>query len=294
MSKESFPSISCRIHDDRLTLIAPRKKLTQEICDKLRRYEESKRENRELRDEQIWTLLFTYGFVAGPESRQALSDLAKVLTEGECAWAPDRKAWLAMLPVPLRKGIRGDSEGNTEIDLILGDIAARDRTQSGIEFKPNGNPSWVCMVEAKWLSDIACQTTHDLHRTQLIRVIENALTFQTINGQARYPDQAHVTLLTPGAFRHDGEPSGSRFYYYKYNEYKQYPYLVLTDLGRSAIEMRRDFTDWSYPEDLISHLERLRLHWVTYEELFKRMPDTEFKMEFKEFIANNANGVISV
>jgi len=294
MNQEGLPNISYLIQDDRLFLIAPRKKLTQEICDKLRRYETSQRGNKELHDEQIWTLLFTYGFVAVPESPQALSDLARVLTEGECVWTPNRKAWLEMLPVPPRKGIHGDSEGNTKIDLILGDIAVRDRTQSGIEFKPNGSPSWVCMVEAKWLSDIACQTTHDLHRTQLIRLIENALTFQTVNGQPRYPDQIHVTLLTPATFRHDGEPSGSRFYYYKYNEYKQYPYLVLTDLGRAAIEMRQDFAGWSTPEDLMSHLEKLRLHWVTYEEVFKRMPESEFKIQFKEFIANNAHGVISV
>ena len=294
MSTKHFPNISCLIQDDRLFLIAPQKKLTQEICDRLRRYEGSNRGNRELHDEHIWTLLFTYGFVAGPESRQSLSDLAKVLTEGECAWAPDHGVRLEMLPMFPRKGIQGDSEGNTEIDLILGDITSRNRARSGVEFRPNGSPSWVCMVEAKWLSDIACRTTHDLHWNQLIRVIENALTFQTANGQTRCPDQVHVTLLTPATFRHDGEPSGSRFYYYKYNEYKQYPYLVLTDLGRAAIEMHQDFTGWSTPEDLMSHLEKLRLHWVTYEELFKTMPDSEFKVQLKEFIAGNAHGVISV
>jgi len=294
MSKKHFPNISNLIQDDRLFLIAPRKKPTQEICDRLRRYEGSSRENKELHDEQIWTLLFTYGFVAGPGSLQSLSDLAKVLTEGECAWAPDHEARLEMLPVSPRKGVQGGSGGDTEIDLILGDIASRDRTQSGVAFKPNGSPSWVCMVEAKWLSDIACRTTQDLHWNQLIRVIENALTFQTANGQTRCPDQVHVTLLTPGTFRHDGEPSGSRFYFYKYNEYKQYPYLVLTDLGRAAIEMRQDFAGGSTPEDLMSHLDKLRLHWVTYDELFERMPDSEFKAQLKEFIASNAHGVISV
>ena len=119
MSKDSFPNISSLIQDNRLTLIAPRKKLTQEICDKLRRYETSQRGNKELHDEQIWTLLFTYGFVASPESPQALSDLSKALTEGECVWTPDCRAWVEMLPVPPRKGIQGDSEGNTEIDLVL-------------------------------------------------------------------------------------------------------------------------------------------------------------------------------
>jgi hypothetical protein len=294
MSKVGFPHISYLIQNDRLFLIAPRKKLTQEICVRLRRYEGSNRDNRGLHDEQIWTLLFTYGFVAGPGSLQSLADLAKVLTEGECAWAPEHEARLEMLPMFPRKRIQGDSEDNTEIELILGDIASRNKTRSSITFKPNESPSWVCLVEAKWLSDIACRTTHDLHWNRLIRVIENALTFKTANGQTRYPDQAHVTLLTPGTFRHDGEPSGSRFYYYKYNEYKQYPYLVLTDLGRATIEMRQDFVGWSTPEDLMSHLDKLRLHWVTYEELFKRMPDSEFKVQLKEFIASNADGVISV
>jgi hypothetical protein len=194
----------------------------------------------------------------------------------------------------MRKGFRGDSQIKSDIDLILGDITSRKTTPSGIASNPNGNPSWVCMVEAKWLSDIACPTSHDLHWNQLIRVIETALTFQNAKGQTRYPDQVHVTLLTPGTFRHDGEPSGSRFYYYKYNEYKQYPYLVLTDLGRVAIGMQQGFIGWSTPEDLVSHLDKLRLHWVTYEELFKRMPDSEFKVQLKEFIASNAHGVISV
>jgi hypothetical protein len=294
MSKESFPQISHLIQDDRLFLIAPRKKLTQEVCDRLRKYEGSSRENRGLYDEQIWTLLFTYGFVAGSGSLQSLSDLAKVLTEGEGAWAPDHEARLEMLPVSPRRGILRDSEGNTEIDLILGDIAGRNRTPLSFAFKSNGTPSWICMVEAKWLSDIACRTSHDLHWNQLIRVIETALSFQTSKGQTRYPDQVHVTLLTPGTFRHDGEPSGSRFYYYKYNEYKQYPYLVLTDLGRAAIQIHQGFAGWSTPEDLMSHLDKLRLHWVTYEELFERMPDSEFKVQLKEFIASNAHGVISV
>jgi len=294
MIKRHLPDISDLIQDERLFLIAPRKKSTQEICNRLRRYEGSSRENRELHDEQIWTLLFTYGFIAGPGSLQSLSDLAKVLTEGECTWAPDHEARLEMLPSSMRNGIQVDVQGNTEIDLILGDIGNRNRNSSGIAFKPNGNPSWVCMVEAKWLSDIACRTTQDLHWNQLIRVIEQALTFQSANGQTRCPDQVHVTLLTPATFRHDGEPSGSRFYYYKYNEYKQYPYLVLTDLGRAAIEMRQDFAGWSTPEDLMSHLDKLRLHWVTYEELFERMPDSEFKVQLKEFIASNASGVISV
>jgi len=294
MNKESFTHISYLIQDDRLLLIAPRRKLTQEICGRLRRYEGSNRENTGLQDEQIWTLLFTYGFVAGAGSLQSLSDLAKVLTEGECAWAPDHEVRLEMLPASPRRALQGDSKGNTEIDLILGDITDRNRVPSGISFNPNGSPSWVCMVEAKWLSDIACRTTDDLHWNQLIRVIETALAFQTTKGQTRYPDQVHVTLLTPGTFRHDGEPSGSRFYYYKYNEYKQYPYLVLTDLGRAAIEMRQGLVGWSTPEDLMSHLDKLRLHWVTYEELFKRMPDSEFKVRLKEFIASNASGVISV
>jgi hypothetical protein len=58
--------------------------------------------------------------------------------------------------------------------------------------------------------------------------------------------------------------------------------------------MRQDFAGWSTPEDLMSHLDKLRLHWVTYEELFERMPDSEFKVQLKEFIASNASGVISV
>ena len=72
--------------------------------------------------------------------------------------------------------------------------------------------SWVCFCEMKWYSDISGKVTHDIHRNQLARVIENAIAF------ASAPlDRAHVALVTPASFR----ASRSRLYGYKFEEYER-------------------------------------------------------------------------
>jgi hypothetical protein len=280
------------IVDSRLSLISRRPELTNEILAKLSNHE-GKKPSIPLKDEQIWTLLFTYGFVALPsEPDEGLAVLGQVITEGQCAWTPGRVAWLEMLPIPARKGKSGDSESNTELDLTAGDIGTRQNTKSGIEFKPIGNPTWICMVEAKWLSDIACHTEHDFRRNQLARIIETALAFQNQDSSPAFPSQVHVTLLTPDIFRCDGKGSGSRFYFYKFREYFDKGELIIKDINLSPVEKRNQPGEWEYP-DLSARLSCLHLHWVTYEALFKAIPGSEFKDKLETFIDQYSGGVIS-
>ena len=202
------------IVQDRLQLVAPRKKLTDKVLARLAQYEAGKQEER-LDDEQVWTLLFTYGFVApGGDPQEGIVVLAETLIEGPLVNRGGLHAWLEMLPLPPRQGKEGQSESNSEIDLVVGNQSVRNDTTSGIQFEPNGQSNWICMVEAKWASDIAYRTTHDLCRNQLARVIETALTFQNRARTPWLPDHVHVTLLTPRRFKY--ESVGSRLYFYKF------------------------------------------------------------------------------
>ncbi len=277
-------------------LIAPREGLADQILERLGKYEEEPQQKRQgLHDEQVWTLLFTYGFVApNVPAEKGFAALSKVLTEGQCNWLPARHVWLEMLPIPPRQGKLGASERNTEIDLVLGDQEIRNGTESGIQFRPVARPSWICMAEAKWLSDVAIRTEHDLQRNQFVRVIETVLTFQNPSFDPPFPDEAHVTLLTPAMFGSHGDGSGSRLYFYKFREYSQQPETILKDLDRSRIERRADSDDWRYPRDLPSRLSALRLHWVTFEALYAAMPDSPFKRNLANFIQEHSRGVISV
>jgi hypothetical protein len=280
----------------KLYLIAPRENFAHEILDRLRKHEEGVELGRQgFPDEQLWTVLFTYGFVApNAPVEKGFAALSTVLTEGQCRWIPARHAWLEMLPMPPREGNHGESEIHTEVDLVVGDQEIRNGAKSVVHFKPTATPSWICMVEAKWLSDIACKTEYDSQRNQLVRLIETALTFQNPSFDPPFPDQVHVTLLTPAVFKHHWDGSGSRLYFYKFREYSEQPEVILRDIEGAKIEKRADSPDWKYPEDLASRLSRLRLHWVTYEALFNAMPDSTFRRRFTTFIKETSPGVISV
>lgn len=275
-----------------LAKIAPRTKLTQKVLQRLRDYEDSSHVLG-FYDEQVWTLLFTYGFVAD-RSEAGYCALASVMTCDQEHLARD--VWLEMLPLPCRQGVSGESEGNSEIDLVMGDIAKRQDTVSGVGYRaPESEAGWVCLVEAKWLSDISHMTTHDWERNQLTRVIETALTFQ---GGGTAPDRVHVALLTPSVFKSDRGKSGSRFYAYKWHEYTNEDDVanittIRHDIERSQIECRASTPEWSYP-DLDQRLSRLSLHWITYEDLLVAMPDSEFKQSLLQFIAREPKPLLQL
>ncbi len=136
----------------------------------------------EVHDEKLWTWLLACGYAAGgPRGVLRLAGGLTGLDSGD-----DQHAiWFEVQPPSPRRG-----EGNTHLDLALGDLALREGTDGGIQPAPGA--SWVCFWEMKWYSDLSTKVTHDLHRNQLAHVIENAVAF------ASAPlDQVHVVLVTP-------------------------------------------------------------------------------------------------
>jgi hypothetical protein len=280
---------------DRLYTIFPRQELANQVVARLSNYELT-RPLSGLHDEQVWTLLFAYGFIAGDvEEGRAL--LANQLIEGTVPVSPFR-VWLEMLPLPPRQGNRGLSERNSNIDLIAGHQRIRGETAAGVEYeKPESGLGWVCMTEAKWLYDIAGKTTHDFHRNQLARVIETALTFQRPGYPPSYPDAVHVTLLTPARFKPPtGSDTGSRLYFYTFNEY-QHPTdglqvsRILADIDSAEVAHRIDNDGWLYPV-IRERMRSLSLHWVTYEQLLRSMPDSRFKWELADLLVREPRKVL--
>src|SRR5690606_8906762 len=156
----------------------------------------------------------------------------------------------------------GANEGNSEIDLIIGDVGMRGSQISGVSYlPPTDRNGWVCLVEAKYLSDIASKTTYDPARNQMARVIETALTFQSAESSGcKYPDDVHFTLLTPHKFKSvNSFNSGSRLYAYKFREYQGNPQALLEDIEMAAVTKRTQ-RDWVYP-DLKERVKKLSLHW---------------------------------
>ncbi len=169
--------------------------------------------------------------------------------------------WFESKPLPPRKG-----EGNTVLDFSFGDIKGRGKTKSGIEYDERED-SWVCFVEGKLFSDCSTRVRKDPLRNQLIRIIENLLCFQS---KGEFPDELYFTLLTPRLFK---ENRRSKLYCYKMLEYwdeesdavrKE---NILRDIGLCRNE-RRDQPSWRYP-DIEGRLDRLKIRWVTYEEILE-------------------------
>ena len=151
-------------------------------------------------DEQVWTFLIMSWYADGGIDR--IKKLARILTcNDNLVVSDDDKIWLEALPLPPRI-----KEGNTNLDMAMGRIEKRilgkdhphlANNGNGIQY--SGDKGFVCFCEMKWYSDIDKEVTHDRHRNQLIRVIENALAFR--NNQGESPDQLYVTLVTPEIFK---------------------------------------------------------------------------------------------
>lgn len=290
--------------DQAIDDIAPRQALTrQTVCrfkeylkvkdDRCTGYKKKLKKRRfptPLIDEQIWTFLVAYGY------RQNPALLFEKLTGMTHPDPTACRAWLEMLPMPSRRGGGGQSsEGNSNIDLIAGSIARRGETESGVQYWPVGP---VCLLEAKWKSDIAGYTSHDPHRNQLARVIETAVTLQyhaadkngLKNDSTEFgamPNDVYVTLLTPATFKASAF-SWSRFYAYKFHEYDEHREALLSDIQRQdEFGVKKRTTEgWKYPEkEIRSRLEKVQLRWVTYEDLLAAMPDTEFRSAMAAFVA---------
>ena len=177
------------------------------LPERIRPYEAEHASPELFKDEQVWTFLAACGYaIAGAEG---IEKLTKILTGLDLTQPKDAKIWMEVLPFPPRK-----REGNTNLDLALGTIKCRDETTGGIKLGSQ-SPSWICFCEMKWYSDISTSTTHDIHRNQLARVVENALYF---NDGDRLSDCVYVALVTPKAFKN--REVNSRLYQYKFEEYE--------------------------------------------------------------------------
>jgi len=219
---------------------------------------QEKVQNPTFADEQIWTFLMACGYALSGEA--GLRELSKILTGSDVPLPPKPKIWLEALPLPPRR-----KEGNTNVDMAIGTISQRDNTKSGIRLENTGN-TWICFCEMKFNSDIAQKTTHEANRNQLLRVIENALCFQNAG---QYSDKIYVTLVTPEKY-HDRNTIKS--YREQFENYQIHPdklkHELLTSMG-----LERKQNDWNYPEDISGLVDRFRMKWVSYEELFRRIPE---------------------
>lgn len=223
-------------------------------------------------DEEIWTFLTSVAFSSGGQSGN--SDLFKALTESTEPNVESRQ-WLESLPLPPRNG-----EGNTNLDLAMGSIQPRGITSNGIEYDGSKRPIVFC--EMKWFSDLSYGVTGDPHRNQLIRVIENAVTFQSSEG---HPDIVHVTLVTPREFKN--RKQASRFYHTKFYEYADPETgadMMLSELRSCRLNVYTN-QGWRYPEttDLEKRIRNLSLHWVTFEDLISMTPTTEMGKLVRDF-----------
>ncbi len=283
------------IDRQRLQNVSPRSERTEKVLMRLAEYERN-RPRGGLHDEEVWTLLVIYGFVAG-DAIHDLGKLAGLLTGGDVTASPS-KLWLEMLTVPPRGGSGGPSERPSQIDLSAGHLGRRRK--GGVEYqKPRSSPGWVNMTEFKWRGDIDPETTHDFNRNQLARVIETALTFQQPGNSPCYPDAVHVTLLTPAIFKpSNGSGSGSRLYAYKFNEYWRDGHgvqvdRILADINSAKVCRRRDHGGWRYP-DLNVRAGCLKLHWITYEQLLREMPDSQYKQCLASFLDREPRKVLQL
>jgi len=172
-------------------------------------------------------------------------------------------------PLSPRSGPSGNTEGNTHLDLAIGNITNRGKSSkikgSGIKYN-NIDPNMVCFVEAKMFSDLSTGITHDKFRNQMTRVIENLLCFQ--DNDNRFPDDICFTLLTPRAFK--VKPK-YRLYGYKFLDYSN-DLITSNSLIKNEIEQlkikKRSQNEWKYP-NLSERLKKLRLNWATYEDIFE-------------------------
>ena len=223
-------------------------------------------QKRDFYDEQIWSFLVGCAYALAPSGP---TQLAAQLIESR-AVSPCTAIWFEVQPCSPRS-----REGNTRVDLALGGIRRRPGTESGIEYDP-ALASWVALCECKWYSDIDTKVSYDKHRNQLLRVIENAVFFQS--GGTR-PERAHVVIVTPASFKK--RKVKSRLYQYKFEEYKSDQNRIVEELEACCLE-----TSKSYP-DLRRALSNLELHWVTYQDLLRSAPESAIRSHLDKFVAKS-------
>jgi hypothetical protein len=109
------------------------------------------------------------------------------------------------------------------------------------------NGDFCLAIEAKFTSDISCDTTYSQHRNQLMRILDV--------GRRRFSD-FYLLLLAPKQFRQ----KKSRFYCYKMEEY-------LSSEGEKAI--MRDMFSCPMDEVKTKGPYRERIGWIDWEDLIE-------------------------
>jgi hypothetical protein len=243
----------------------------EDMIKKIKNYEGAN-DNKKMEDEQLWTFLLGCGYAAG--KKEGINKLARMLTNDNINTNEVNKIWFEVLPLPPRQ-----NERNTHLDLALGNISLRNGTKSGIQLKDNIEDPWICFCEMKWNSDISTKVSHDLRRNQMIRVIENALTFQ--NSKYKLAEDIYFTLVTPALFKN--EPK-SRLYHYKFEDYIDNKDAIYDDIYNCKLD-EYDQSTWQYPDedDLQSQINKLNLNWLTYENLFEKLPKSNINKEILTF-----------
>lgn len=243
-----------------------------------------------LGDETMWTFLLALGYAAdGVDGVNALSHLLV----GEPIDGPEPpKIWLEALPFSPRL-----REGSTHLDLAVGHIARREerveegtlKPRGGIQLCDSTQKTWVAFCEMKCFSDLSTRVTHDLERTQLLRVIDNAIAFQSMNveGDPRYVDTPVVTLVSPRRLWKGGQRS--RLYHFLYRTYQSENghQALLEDLQfshESGFLPYRIEKKWRYPQDdLEQRIESLQLRHISFDELYEQMPKTTLRNPILSF-----------
>lgn len=269
----SLAEILMKYHDEIIKYLYIGDAGWDKMIDRIERQERSS--SHDFADEQIWTFLVGCGYAMARE--QGVAMLTRTLTGSNQREPTNPKIWFEVLPIPPRKG-----EGKTHLDLALGTIARREGTESGIELDDVESP-WICFCEMKWHSDISSRVTHDVHRNQLARVIENALCFQRTG---RYAEKVYVTLVTP--LLYCNASLKSRLYQYKFEEYNTNRTCLIDDLNACVLE-KRDQPDWSFPSNSNRRVMSLLLRWATYDELLKNLPESVIVTRLKNFWRQHGN-----
>ena len=213
-------------------------------------------------NEKVWTFFLAHAILNSKVRKQHY--LRKLLNEN-VKIDKDLEIWCEAEPLPPRKGVESDSEGNTKLDMAFGDIGQRDITKAGIEFLHSAG--WVCFVEAKLFSDCSSGVLYDPFRNQLARVIENLITFQKVekNKLPSFPQKTFFTLLTPRIFK---EHPHTKLYGYKYSEF-QIKGALEKEFENCRIEKRNIENGWKYPDNIRKRLTTLKFNWVAYEDILE-------------------------
>lgn len=218
-------------------------------------------EKSDFKDEQVLTFIVCSAYAVAMSP--GVAAMSKALTNGEVS---TEKLWFEVLPFPTR-----NLEGNTNLDLAVGSIELRADTKSGIALN-EGKETAICFCEFKWFSDISLDVSHDIHRNQLARVVENAMLFS--DEKRRLVESSYVTLVTPSIFKTRGQ--FSRLYQYKWQDYQTLEFLK-ADLDNCSLELREGLPQ---PSERVSSLN---LNWVTYEDLIVSAPPSLLRDEVLVF-----------